>query len=107
MSLRLFNAESFHQPAVLLWRQFPGLGFRAWPLEVSRLQALVQQEKTVTFPVQCFHTVSASAAEEEEGVGEWIQLELLLNNAGQAVNPTSEVCVAAGNVDLACTGKVV
>ena len=73
MSLRLFNAEALHQPAILLRRQLSGFGFRAWPLEASGLQELVQQEKSVSLPVQRFDPVSASAAEEENGVGEWIQ----------------------------------
>lgn len=82
VSLGLFNAETLHQPSVLLRCQLPGFGFRTWPLEASRLQTLVEKNESVALPVQRFHAVSASTAEEKEGIGEWIQLKLLLHDAG-------------------------
>ena len=57
-------------------------------------------DKSIPFPVQCLDPIPASAAEQEQCIGEWIQMELLLNHGGQAVDPAPKVGVAAGNVDL-------
>ena len=46
--------------------------------EKNGLQALVQQNEAVTFPVWCLYSVPASAAEQEQCVGKWIKIELVL-----------------------------
>ena len=47
-----------------------------------------------------FDTIPPSATKQEQGVGEWIQMELLLNHGSQTVNPAAQVGVAADDVDL-------
>ena len=89
---------------LLRGRQF-GFRFTAWPLETAGLQALVQQQKSITLPIQCFDPVPASATEQKQRVGEGIQLELLLNHAGQTIDSSSEIGVTAGNIDLARSSK--
>lgn len=71
---------------ILLWGQQLGFLFTTQPLKTAGLQALVKQQKFIAFPVQCFDSVPASATEQKQRVGERIQLELLLNHAGQAID---------------------
>ena len=70
-------------------------------------QSLVQQDEAVLFPVQALDTVSPPPAEQEQGVGKWIQLKLLLDEPRQAVYAFTQICVATGNIDFICTGEVV
>ena len=83
------------------------LGFRARPLVRALFQSLVQQDEAVLFPVQALDTVSPPPAEQEEGVGKWVQLKLLLDEARQAVYAFTQVCVATGNIDFICAGEIV
>ena len=46
------------------------------------------------------------ATEQEQRVGEWIQIELLLNYGSQPINAPPQVGVAAGNVYPICPGEV-
>ena len=95
MRLGLIHTQSLHEPAVLLRCQAPGFTFLPWPLEAAGLQPLVQQHKTITLPVQGFNAILPSAAEQEQRVGEWIQVKLLLYQGSQSVNSTAQVGVAA------------
>ena len=106
MCLWLVYTQTLHEPAVLLRGQRPCLAFLPGPLEAAGFQTLVQQYKPVAFPVQRFDSIPASAAEEEQGVGKWIQVKLLLYKSGQSVNPASQVSIAAGDIDPVGTGKV-
>ena len=63
-------------------------------------------DKSIPFPVQCLDPIPPSAAEQEQGVGERIQMELLLNHGGQTVNAPPQVGVAASDVDPVCPGEV-
>ena len=47
-------------------------------VSLALLQAFVQKDEAVSFPVQALDAVSPSPAEQEQCVGEWIQLKLLL-----------------------------
>ena len=106
MRLGLVYTQPLHEPAVLLWSKCPGFAFLPGPLERTGLQSLVQQHKSVAFPIQGFYPVPASAAEEKQRVGERIQMKLLLNKSGQSVYPAAQVGVAAGNIYPVCTGEV-
>ena len=107
MRLRLFHIQAFHKPAILLRGQQSGFRFIAWPLETATLQAFVQQQKSIPFPVQCYDSVPASATEQKQRIRKWIQLELLLYDAGQTIDSTSEIGVAAGDIDLVRSGKII
>lgn len=87
--------------------QFAYFLFTSWPLVSTLFQAFVQENETVALPVECFHAVPAADAEEEQRIGEWIQLELLLGQGRQTVDPFPEVRIAVGNVDFIYTGKVI
>ena len=98
--LRLLDTQSFHQPAVLLSSNAERLVLAARPLELTLFKPLVEQEKTVSFPVECFDSVGSSAAKQKQCVRTRVKLKLLFNNSRQTVNPTAKVSVAAGEVDL-------
>ena len=83
------------------------LGFRARPLVRALLQSLVQQDEAIFFPVQALDTVSPPSAKQEQCVGKWIQLKLLLDEARQAVYALAQICAATGNIDFICTSEVV
>ena len=63
VSLRLFHIQALHEPAVLLRRQQPGFRFTARQLKAAGLQTLIQQQKSIPFPVQRFDPVPASPTE--------------------------------------------
>ena len=82
----------------MLGRQCLYFAFLPWTLEAAGLQTLVQKNKSVALPVQGLNPVTAPATEQKQRVGEWIQVELLLDHGGQPVDPTAQVGVAAGDV---------
>lgn len=106
MCLWLVHAQTFHEPAVLLRSQGSCLAFLPWPLERTGLQTFVQKNKSVSLPIQGFNSIPASAAEQEQCIGERIQIELLLNQNGQTVYPTAQVSVTAGDIDPVSAGEV-
>lgn len=105
--LWLFHIQALHEPAVLLRGQQPGFRFTARPLKTAGFQTLVQQQKSIPFPVQCFDSVPVSATEQKQRVGERIQLKLRLNDASQTIDAPSEIGVASGDVDFVCSGKII
>lgn len=107
MRLGLVYTQTLHEPAVLLGCQCPGLTFLPWPLEAAGLQTFIQQDKSVSLPVQGLDPVSPSAAEEEERVAERVQFHLLLDQCGKTVDPTAQVGVAAFDVNVVGTTKIV
>ena len=97
---RLLNTQSFHQPAVLLISNAERFVLAARPLELTLFKPLVEQKKTVAFPVERFDPVGSSAAEQKQCVGTRVKFELLFNDSCQTVDPTAKIGVAAGEVDL-------
>ena len=97
MGFGLIHAQALHKPAVLLWSEGSGFAFFPGPLERTGLQPLVQQNKSITFPVQRLDSIPAPATKQEQCIGEWIQIELLLDKRSQPIYPTAQVGVAAGD----------
>ena len=100
MCLRLLDTQPFHQPAVLLSSNAERLILTARPLELALFKSLVEQEKTIAFPVERFDSVGSPAAEQKQRVGTRVKTELLFNDSCQSIDPTAKICVAAGEVDL-------
>ena len=100
MRLWLFHTQSLHEPPVLLCTQFPRLRAVSRPLEAPTLQTLVQQNKAVSLPVQPLNPVPPSAAEQKQRIAEWVQLKLLLYQAGQSVYSSPQIRVTAGDVHM-------
>ena len=103
--LRLLDTQPFHQPAVLLSSNAERLVLTPRPLELALFKSLVEQEKAVAFPVECFEPVGSSAAEQEQCIGTRVKMELLFNDSRQTVDPTAKIGVAAGEVDL-CSAEI-
>ena len=98
MRFRLFYLQPFHQPAILLRRELPYFSLIPRPLVDAALQALVQQNEAVLFPVQSLDPIPAASAEKEQRIGEGIQIEFLLHHSGKTVDAFSQICVSTGNV---------
>jgi len=106
MCLWLVHTQTFHEPAILLRSQRSCFTFFPGPLEAAGLQTLIQQDKSVSFPVQRLDSIPASAAEQEQCIGERIQMKLLLNHSRQSVNSSTKVSVTAGDVYPVSTVEV-
>ena len=101
--LRLPDTQSFHQPAVLLRSNTERLILTTRPLDLTLFKSLVEQEKAIAFPVECFDSVSPSAAKQKHRVCTGIKMKLLLNDCRQTVDAAAKIRVAAGKVDLRST----
>ena len=103
----LVNAQPFHKPTVLLWRQAAHLGRTSRPLEAAGFQALVQQHKTISLPIECLDSVTPPTTEQEQRCLNWIEGKLTLDDACQTIYATAQVGVPAGDVDGTCAVEVV
>ena len=106
MCLGLVDAQSLHEPAVLLGRKRTGFAFLAWPLEAATLQPFVQQYEAVALPVQRLDPIPPPSAEQKQRVAEWILFKFQLHQRRQAVDALPEVGVPAANVHLLGTCEV-
>lgn len=106
MRLGLIYAQSLHEPAVLLRSQGSGLAFLPWPLEAAGFQTLIEQDEAVVLPIQCLDPIPAPAAKQKEGVGIWIQIELLLDDGSKTIDAPAQVCVATGDYDASRTVEI-
>ena len=106
MCLWLVHTQTFHEPAILLRSQCPRFAFFPRPLEAAAFQPFIQQHEAITFPVQSLDAVPASATEQKQRVGEWIQMELLLNKSSQAIYSSPQIRIAAGNIHPLCAGEL-
>ena len=91
------------QPHVAL----AGSGF---PVFLEHLQCRLIRMKNTTLhelPVQPLDPIPPPSAEQEQRVREGVEVELLLNQGGQAVDAFSKVCVPAGHVDAVGSREVI
>ena len=107
MRLWLVHTQTFHEPAILLRSQRSCFTFFPGPLEAAGLQPLVQQNEPITFPVQSFDPVPPSATEKEQRIAEGIQLHLLFDQGGKAVDTTAKIRVAALNENVVCATEII
>ena len=101
----LLDTQSFHQPAVLLSSNAERLVLTPRPLELALFKPLVEQEKAVALPVECFDSVGSPAAKQKQCVRTRVKFELLFNDGCQSIDPTAKIRVAAGKVDL-CSAEI-
>ena len=107
MCFRLFDLQSLHQPAVLLWCQLPHFAFIPRPLVDAAFQTFVQQDESVLLPVQALDPIPAASAEKEQSIGKRVKVELLLHHGRKSVDPFSQIRVATGDVHTAGPGEVI
>lgn len=77
----LFQFQPLHQPSELLPTDRFHFICTAGPFEVSVFQSLIEENKPIAFPQQCFDSVTAFSAEQIQSWREWIQLKLLLHKS--------------------------
>lgn len=66
MCFGLLHAQTFHEPAVLLRRNLTGFFAVSRPLILAIFKPFIQQNETVSFPVQRLDSVPLSPAEQKE-----------------------------------------
>ena len=103
----LLYAQSFHQPAILLWCQSLDFVLRSWPLKAALLQPFVQQQKSVSFPVQCLQPVPFPSAEQKHHPLKRVHLILALHDAGKSIYPSPQIRVSAGNIHRIAAVEIV
>ena len=93
------NTESFHQPTVLLLRQFTNLLLTARPLVgPPGIQTFIQEHEAVTFLIQRFDSISTSAAEQEKGIIKWTQLKVVFHQLCQTIDLLAHIGVTTGHI---------
>lgn len=107
MRFGLLHFQTLHQPAVLLRRQGSDFIFTSRPLVRALLQPLVEKNETVLLPVEALNAVSPPSTEQEQRIGEWVELELLLYHTGKTVNPFPQISISAGNIYPVCSAEIV
>ena len=102
VGFRLLDLQSLHEPAVLLWREFPDFIRGPRPLQPSFFKAFIEEQETVALPEQGLEPVPATAAKQEKRRLERIHLELLGDDGTEPVNGLAHVCIATGDEDVFC-----
>lgn len=98
--LKLVNRKTFEELSeFLVCDGANGFGI-SWPLKTSVFQAFVKENKSISFPIECFHPVSSPATKEKQTVLEWIQLKVLLDNGGKPINGLAHVGITTSDIDL-------
>lgn len=98
--LWLFGIQSFQQPAELLLGYLPGFFTGSGPLKAPVLKTLVQKTESVTFIVDCFDPVCASAAEQEQCIAVRIKLKVILNDINQTIQLLPHICISCTDIDF-------
>ena len=100
MYCRLYG-QSAHEPLILFTAHLFELIGIPWPLISSIRQSLIEKEKAIAFPQQSFDPITLRATEQEQcSFIEWVQLECCLYKICQSIDAISQVCSAAGDIDL-------
>ena len=95
------DLQPLHQRLVLFRCDLQCFFLCTGPAETAKLQLFIKEKESVTFSYKPLDTVTAPAAEEKKDVlFIWIQLEAEFHNGGQPINPTAQICVSGGDIDL-------
>ena len=93
--------QAIQQVEKLFRRDFLHVRGCPGPFETSSFQALVEKEKTIAFPDNPLESVPAGSTEQEQDIRlKWVKMKVFLYNAGKAVDPHSEVCLATSDVNF-------
>lgn len=102
------HLKAFHKPPVLLSCYCLDLAYVPRPSESAIGKSFVKQQESVTFIEQTFYAVRSSAAEKEEGPFlKRIHPEFLLDQTGKAIDPASQICIAASYIYMLETCGVI
>ena len=100
------DLQALHQPAEGLRIQLPQLRFAARPLEAAVVQALIQEDISITGKVQRLDPIRSPAAEQEEAFLIQFCAVLMYDDLGQTVDPAAQVCIAAGDIVVADPAQI-
>ena len=100
--------EAFHKPFVLLRCYRFDLAYVPGPSELAIGEPLVKQQKSIAFIEQTFYSIRSSAAEKEQiSLLKGIHPELLLDQAGESVDPSPQISIAARYIYMLETGRII
>ena len=103
----LVDAQSLHEPAILLRSERAYFLRTPRPLEAACLQPLVQEKKSISLPQQPLDSIPPPPAEQEHGPLRRVELKLRLNDSCQSVNSSPQVCVTLSDVNRAVAREVI
>jgi len=100
------DGEAFHQPPEFLGGDvFHVVGFHG-PLEPTIFQPLIEQDKTVSFPVQGLEAIPPFPTKEEKVVFHGVHVEVFPDDGGKPVDGLAHVGISTGDVDLVRLGDI-
>ena len=98
--LRLIDGKTLQKPSKFLVRDGTN-GFSIHgPLKFPVFQSLIKENKSISFPAECFHPITSPATKEKQTVLERVQLKVLLDNGRKSINRLSHVRVTTRNIDF-------
>src|ERR1035437_711764 len=93
--------EALQQPFEFLHAdRLRGRASIARPRKFLRFQSLVPQAKAIAVPVQRLDLVALAIDENVQGAAEWVQLQFLLNQRGEATDRFPEIDRLPAQIDL-------
>ena len=75
-------------------------------LEGSILQTLIQKDKSVPFPQQSLDAVTATAAEQEQGIAVRIKVKAVLNDIHQPIELLPHIGISSTDIDIFHMGDI-
>lgn len=104
--LFLVDAESLHEPAELLWRQFLQLICCPRPLILSAFKPLVEEDVSVGIPIQGLDPVRSPSAENKQSICLWVHVKGVLDDGSKSVDTASEITISYRNIDFLRLGQI-
>lgn len=95
---RLLDTKTLKKPPELLWRYLADFRYFSRPLISAALQALVEKQKSIAFPVYRLYTVTSSSAKDVKTPGTRVKIEYLLHHCRKTINRPAHICIAASYV---------
>ena len=90
------DRKAVKQPTQLLRSKVFQLGTLSRPVESAFSDPLVQEKESIAFPHQSFYPVILSSAEQEDrSCSVRIKIKLLLYPGSEAIDPFTQICIAA------------
>ena len=95
-----------HQPAEFLPGQRPDFRSVAGPLELSVIQALLQEHKSIPVEVERFHRIFFAPTEQKDCIGERVHLEVIPDDCHESIKGFPHICSARNQIDFLYSGQI-
>ena len=97
-----------HEPFELFLGHFHNLLLCPGPLVPAVQKALVEQQKSISFPDEALYLVRFPAAEHEQNILlKWVNFQLTANDRAQAIDTLAKICIPTGDVDPVEAGGII